>query len=84
MATGACAFESRLLSLTSEGRSLLVTFVKQMLTRMPEDRATAAELVENSWLKSQWQMGGTGTGAPLRHDLSSKPSSLSYGITIMR
>ena len=36
--------------MTGEDKRLFIAFVKRMLRWMPEDRATAAELLEDPWL----------------------------------
>ena len=45
-------FERSLTSLTGEDKSLFLAFVGRMLKWMPEDRATAGELLGDPWLKS--------------------------------
>ncbi|KAL9101424.1 MAG: hypothetical protein Q9163_003316 [Psora crenata] len=45
-------FESCVTSLTGEDKRLFLDFARRMLRWMPEDRATAGELLEHRWLKS--------------------------------
>lgn len=47
----ASTFDWSLPTMTGEDKRLFIAFVKRMLRWMPEDRATARELLEDPWLK---------------------------------
>ncbi|KAL8884341.1 MAG: hypothetical protein Q9192_006871 [Flavoplaca navasiana] len=49
-ASNASTLESCLASLTGEDKRLFLNFVRRMLKWMPEDRATAGELLQDPWL----------------------------------
>ena len=52
-AADAPTFENSLPSLTGEDKRLFVDFAMRMLRWMPEERATAGELLEHPWLKTK-------------------------------